>query len=199
MLIPSLALMSTYCWCKQNFERINDRCATLNEIVNSYVKEANLCWNISLQRHKLFICITLKVLWLISQLTDSTEQSHSWDADSYSAGQEILHLLCDPMVHLHVNNRPPLISILSHMHQVHTFPPNFPKTHSNIIFPSTSSFCKWSLPFRVSNQNIYMYFSSLPQVLHAHISSHLISSHPPRFLPPNNIWWRVHVMNLLIM
>jgi hypothetical protein len=31
----------------------------------------------------------------------------------------------------------PLIPILSQMNPVHTFPPYFPKIHSNIVFPST--------------------------------------------------------------
>jgi hypothetical protein len=30
----------------------------------------------------------------------------------------------------------PLVPVLSQMHPVHNFPPNFPKIHSNIIFSS---------------------------------------------------------------
>jgi len=31
------------------------------------------------------------------------------------------------------------------MHPVHTFPPYFPKIHSNIIFPSTPMSTEWSV------------------------------------------------------
>jgi hypothetical protein len=34
-----------------------------------------------------------------------------------------------------------------------TFPPYFPKIHSNIIFPYTPASSEWSLPFRASDQN----------------------------------------------
>jgi hypothetical protein len=40
------------------------------------------------------------------------------------------------------------------MHPVHTFPQYFPKIHSNIIFPSLSKPSKWSVPFKLSDQNV---------------------------------------------
>jgi len=42
---------------------------------------------------------------------------------------------------------------MSQMNPVHNFPPCFPKIHSN-IFPITPSSSEWSLPYRISNQNI---------------------------------------------
>jgi len=39
------------------------------------------------------------------------------------------------------------------MNPFHTFPPCFPKSHSNIILPSTSSSSACSPPFRFSDQN----------------------------------------------
>jgi len=45
---------------------------------------------------------------------------------------------------------PPLVPILSQMHPIRTFPPYFPKIHSN-IFPSTPRSSSWSLPFRFSD------------------------------------------------
>jgi hypothetical protein len=48
--------------------------------------------------------------------------SHSWEASSYSASQEILHLLWNPKVHYHIHTILPLVHILSRMKPVHTLP-----------------------------------------------------------------------------
>jgi len=60
-------------------------------------------------------------------------QSPSSEANSHSASQEILCHLQNPKVHYRVHNSHPLVSILSHMHPVHTFSFCFLKIHSNII------------------------------------------------------------------
>jgi hypothetical protein len=81
------------------------------------------------------------------------EQSTSWEADSHSANQEIPRLLWNPKVYYRFRNVPPQVPILSQMHPVCTFPPYFPKIHSNITFLFTPTSSKWSLPFRFSDQN----------------------------------------------
>jgi hypothetical protein len=53
--------------------------------------------------------------------------------------------------------------ILSEMNLLHTFPPYFPKVHSNIIFSCTCRRSTWSLPFRFNDQN-FVHISRLSQV-----------------------------------
>jgi hypothetical protein len=48
---------------------------------------------------------------------------------------------------------PPLVSILSQMHSVHTLPHYFPKIRSNIFLPSTPGSSEWSLPLKFSAHN----------------------------------------------
>jgi hypothetical protein len=78
--------------------------------------------------------------------TDSMENSHSLEANSRSACQEVPCLLWNPKVRYRVRKSPSLVLILSQMNPVHTFPPS--SITSTLILHS-----KWSLPFTVSNQN----------------------------------------------
>jgi len=85
-------------------------------------------------------------------ITDSMKLSPSWEASSHSARQEIPHLLWNPKVSVHKG--PPVVPILSQMHSVHTFPPHFPKIHSNIIIPSKPRYSEWSHPSQYRKVNI---------------------------------------------
>jgi hypothetical protein len=80
------------------------------------------------------------------------EKSPSWEANSHPASEKNPRLLWIPKVHYRVHNSPPLIPILSQMNPVHTFPPHFLKTQSNIIFPSVLR-SEWSVPFRFHDYN----------------------------------------------
>jgi hypothetical protein len=95
------------------------------------------------------------------------EQSPPREANSHSAIQKILSLLWNLKFHNRVHNSPPLVPILCQMQPFHTFPPYFPKIHSNIIFPST--------PTRESNTLFLLIF----QVQAAKFS---VKTNSPEFL-----------------
>jgi hypothetical protein len=82
------------------------------------------------------------------------EQKPSWEANSHSASQEMVSILCNPKFHYHVHKAPPPVSILGQMNPIHTLTIYLPKIHSNIVFPSTPRSSEWTFPFSFSNQNI---------------------------------------------
>jgi hypothetical protein len=51
-------------------------------------------------------------------LTYSMEHSPSWEANWFSASQEILRILLNPKVHYRNHNYPPTVSILSQLNAV---------------------------------------------------------------------------------
>jgi hypothetical protein len=86
-------------------------------------------------------------------LTYSTEQSPFWEANRFSASQEIPRILWNPKVHCRINKCPPPVPILSQLDPVHTPTPHIRKIHLNIILPSTSGSPKRSLSFRFPHQD----------------------------------------------
>jgi len=118
---------------------------------------------------------------------NSIETCHTWEADSYSASEEISCLLCNPKVHYRVKKNLSLVPNLRQIHSVQTFRPHFPKIHSNIILPSMSTSSEWFLSFRFPDQN-FIYISHL-----SHAWYMPRSSRSSRSDDPNNIWWSVQV------
>ena len=88
-------------------------------------------------------------------LSFSMEQSPSWDANRFSANQEIARIVWNPKVYYRFHSSLPPVPILSHINPVHSPTSNFLKNHLNIILPSTPGSPKWSLSLTFPHQNMY--------------------------------------------
>ena len=133
--------------------------------------------------HSLFVCL----------FTHSMEQSPSWEANRFSASQQIPRILWNPKVHYRIHKCPPPVPIPSQIDPIHTPTSHFLKNHLNIILPSMPGPPKWSLSFRFPHKNP-VYTSPLP-----HTCCLPRPSHSSWFYHPNNIWWGVQIMKLFIM
>ena len=113
------------------------------------------------------------------------QQSPSWEANRFSASQEIPHILWNPTVHYSIDNSPPPIPILSQINPVLIIPSCFLKIH-----PIYAQVFQAVLSLRSPHQTPVSI--CLPSyVLHAR------PSHSSRFI--NNIGWAVQITELHIM
>jgi hypothetical protein len=100
--------------------------------------------------------------WLITQVTNITEQS-SQGTNSSTASQEIPLNVMD---HYDVHNRLPLTSIMWETHKLHIISASFFEIYFNIIHHSMPRFPKRTLFFRYSHQHIRIPLLFL--MLHTH-------------------------------
>ena len=66
------------------------------------------------------------------------DQTPSREANRFAASQEIPRILWNPNVHYRIHKCPPYVSILGHLHRVHTHTSHFLKIyiykHSKVIW-----------------------------------------------------------------
>ena len=119
--------------------------------------------------------------------------SLSWEANHFSASQDIPRILWKPKVHYRFYKCPSPVPILSQLDPIHTPTSHFLRIHLNIILPSMPRSSKWSLSHRNPHQNA-VYASLLP-----HSCYMTRPLHYSRFDHLNNTGWGVQIIKFLIM
>jgi hypothetical protein len=90
------------------------------------------------------------------------KQSPSWEANRFSATQEIPRILLNQKDHYRIHKNPPPVPILGHLDPDHTPTSHFLKIHLNIILPSIPGSPRWSLSLRFPHQNPVYASSTCP-------------------------------------
>jgi len=98
--------------------------------------------------------IDVGVTYLLTYLlTYSMEQSPSWEANWFSANQEIPRISRNPKVHYRIHKRPPPVSILGQPNTVHIPTSHLLEINPNSIHPSTPRSPQWPPSLRFPHQD----------------------------------------------
>ena len=177
-----------FSWCNYAFPNFITKFLGKNDSWISFTFRAT--FKISVNGLRIFSIPTVVYL-LTYLLTYSMEQSLSWEANRFSASQEIPHILWNSKVHYHIHKSPPPVPILSLLDPVHIPSSYFLKIYLNIILPTKSGSHMLSPAVRFLHQNPVC-VSPL-----THTCYILRPSHSSRFYHPDIVGWGVQIPSVL--
>ena len=111
-------------------------------------------------------------------------QSPSWEANRFTASQEMSRISRNPKVHYCTHKRPPLVSILGQPNPIHLPTSHLLEIHTIIIHPSTPR----SPSLRFPHQD------TIHPPLLTHTCHMPSPSHSSRFYHPHIIGWGVQII-----
>jgi hypothetical protein len=126
--------------------------------------------------------------------THSVGQRFSWRAYRFSDVQGCPHILWNAMVYNPIHQYPPSFLIMSHIIPVHVLESHYQTIHLNIILPSRP---RSSKRFFSSCFTAKLLYTRTPLLSPIPANAH--PSHSSWFDHPNNIWWGVNVIKLLVI
>ena len=133
------------------------------------------------EKSKLFLFLCSAPPYSTRNLPTCSMEQSPWEANWFSASQEIPCILWNPKYHYCIHNCLPPVRILSQLDLVHTPTSHFLKIHLNVILPSMPGSLKWSLSLKFPHPNTVCLSSPL---LHMCYVPRL--SHASQFYHPNN-------------
>ena len=97
-------------------------------------------------------------------------QSPSWEANWFTASQEIPRISRNPKIHYRTHKRPPPVPILGQHNPVHIPTSHLLEIRPNIIHPSTPRSPQWSFSLRFPHQDpIHPLSSAIRATCPAHL------------------------------
>ena len=120
------------------------------------------------------------------------QQSHSWEANRFSASQEIPSILWNLKAHHRIYKCLPPVPILCQLNPV-----NVPHPTSWRAITLLSSHLNLGLPSGLFPSGFRHYTTLYTPLLSPVRATCNAPSHSSRFYHANNIWWAVQIINLL--